>query len=63
VKAAAFWIRGVDSQSALHQNALALERRFIGVDNLIKFTRGEVTAEYGLRDDVRRFGIADEAQG
>ena len=44
-------------------DALDLERRHIWVDGLIKFARREVTSEHGLRDDVGRFGVADEAKG
>ena len=29
----------------------------------IKLTRGEMPTEHGLRDDVGRFGVADDAQG
>ena len=47
----------------LQNNPLDLERCFIGVNFFVKFTRSEVTAEHGLRDDVGRFGVTDEAQG
>src|SRR5512133_548983 len=44
-------------------NPLDLERCFIGINFFIKFARSEMPTEYGLRDDVGRFGITDQAQG
>ena len=45
----------------LYLNPFHFEWCHIGVDDFVEFTRGEVTTEDGLGDDVGRFCIANDA--